>query len=40
MGGLNWSALPVVVEMLGVEDVDRLVRQLVVIRDQQKAGEM
>lgn len=39
MGGLEWAALPVVAEMLGVADVDRLVRQLVVIRDKQKAGE-
>jgi hypothetical protein len=39
MGGLDWAALPVVVEMLGVEDVDRLVRHLVTIRESQKARD-
>lgn len=37
MGGLDWSALPVVTEMLGVTDVDLLVRQLVTIREFYKA---
>lgn len=37
MGGLDWSALPVVAEMLGVTDVDLLVRQLVTIREFYKA---
>jgi hypothetical protein len=36
MGGLDWTALPVVVEMLGITDVDALVRDLVVIRESQK----
>lgn len=38
MAGLDWSALPLVVEMLGVEDVERLIRNLVTIREQRKEG--
>lgn len=34
MGGqLDWSALPVVAELLGVADVEILIHQLVAIRD-------
>lgn len=33
MGGLDWSALPVVVEMLGVRDVEGLVAELTAIRE-------
>ena len=33
MGGLDWSALPVVVELIGVDDVDLLIHQLVALRD-------
>lgn len=34
MGGvIDWAALPVVVEMFGVDDVDSLVRDLVTIRE-------
>lgn len=33
MGGLDWAALPVVVEMLGVTDVELLILQLIAIRD-------
>lgn len=33
MGGIDWNALPVVAEMLGVEDVETLVSLLVQIRD-------
>jgi hypothetical protein len=36
MGGLDWVALPVVVEMLGVEDVEVFVQQLVAIRQFQR----
>jgi hypothetical protein len=36
MGGLNWTALPVVVELLGVDDVELLIEQLVIIRSKQK----
>jgi len=39
MGGLDWAALPVVAEMLGVSDVERLIRQLVTIRQFQTPSE-
>lgn len=35
MGGLDWAALPVVVEMLGVQDVESLILALAAIRDFQ-----
>ena len=36
MSGLDWQALPTVCEMLGVDDVETFVMQLVAIRDKQK----
>lgn len=33
MGGLDWAALPLVADLLGVEDVERMVPELVAIRD-------
>jgi Mg/Co/Ni transporter MgtE len=33
MQGIDWQALPVVAEMLGIVDVDDLIYQLVAIRD-------
>ena len=33
MGGLDWTALPIVVDLLGVEDVETLVVQLTTLRD-------
>lgn len=36
MGGLDWTALPVVAEMLGIDDVERLIAQLEAIRDSQR----
>jgi hypothetical protein len=33
MGGLDWAALPIVVEMLGITDVDILITQLVAMRE-------
>jgi hypothetical protein len=33
MGGLNWSALPTIVELLGVNDVETLIYHLKLIRD-------
>ena len=33
MAGLDWNALPVVCEVLGVEDVERLVQQLLILRN-------
>jgi len=35
MGGLNWQALPVVVELLGIDDIELLVEQLIIIRDKK-----
>lgn len=35
MGGLDWAALPVVAEMLGVRDVERLIDGLIAIREFQ-----
>lgn len=35
MGGIDWVALPVVVEMLGIDDVETLITHLCAIRDQQ-----
>lgn len=35
MGGIDWTGLPTVCEMLGVEDVEMLITQLVAIRDHQ-----
>jgi len=39
MGGLDWAALPIVAEMLGIEDTETLIVQLVAIRDHQRAKE-
>jgi hypothetical protein len=33
MGGIDWAALPVVAEMLGIEDVETLILQLIEIRE-------
>jgi hypothetical protein len=33
MGGLDWAALPIVVEMLGITDVDTLIVQLAAVRE-------
>ena len=35
MGGLDWAALPVVAELLGVRDPDLLIHTLVAIRNRQ-----
>lgn len=36
MGGLDWSALPMVTELLGIADPEKLIRQLVALRDHAK----
>ena len=36
MGGIDWAALPVVAEMLGFSDIEKLIVQLVAIRDRQR----
>lgn len=33
LGGLEWAGLPIVAELLGIEDVETLVRQLIAIRE-------
>lgn len=35
LGGVEWQGIPVVAEMLGIEDVEKLVHQLIAIRDHQ-----
>lgn len=37
MGGIDWSALPMVIDLLGVSDPETLIAQLVAIRDHQNA---
>lgn len=39
MGGIDWAALPVVAEMLGIDDIETLVLRLVAIRDAQRERE-
>lgn len=39
MGGLDWAALPVIAEMLGVTDVEQLINQLLAIREFRSRGE-
>jgi len=34
-GEIDWAGLPVVVEMLGIDDVEMLVKQMLLIRDSQ-----
>ncbi len=34
-GKIDWSALPFIVDMFGIEDVEIFVRQLVAIQDHQ-----
>ena len=38
MGGIDWAALPLVCEMFGVDDPEKLVRQLCAIRDHKAKG--
>jgi len=33
MGGLDWAALPIVAELLGIDDIDELIHQLATLRD-------
>lgn len=36
MGGMDWFALPIVADLLGVQDIEILIAQLVAIRDSEK----
>lgn len=38
MGALDWSALPVMIEMLGVKDIESFITQLSAIRDFKQRG--
>jgi hypothetical protein len=38
MGGIDWAALPVVAEMLGIEDIETLVINLTEIREFNRRG--
>lgn len=33
LGGLDWAGLPIIAEILGIEDLEMLVAQLIVLRD-------
>lgn len=37
MGGLDWQALPIVVDMLGISDPEDLIMQLVAVREHASA---
>jgi len=39
MGGLDWQALPLVIELLGIEDVDVFVTLLIALRDHQNGHD-
>lgn len=36
LGGLDWAGLPIVAELLGYDDIELLVAQLMAIRDKPK----
>lgn len=38
MGGIDWAALPVVAEMLGIEDIETFVINLTEIREFNRRG--
>jgi len=33
MGGLDWTALPTVLDMLGIDDPEPLIHELIALRD-------
>ena len=39
MGGLDWQALPIVVDMLGIGDPEVLIYQLVTLREHMRTKE-
>lgn len=39
MGGLDWPALPMVCDLLGIADPEPLVFQLIKIRDHHRTGD-
>ena len=36
LGGIDWAGLPLVAEILGYDDIELLITQLVVIRDRER----
>ncbi len=38
MGGLDWTALPLVCDLLGIRDPEPLVLQLITIRDHNRTA--
>lgn len=38
MGGLDWSALPMVCDLIGINDPEPVVLQLVMIRDHNRTA--
>ena len=38
MGGIDWAALPIIAELLGIEDIDSLIHNLVTLRDNHGAS--
>lgn len=38
MGGIDWEAMPVVVELLGIDDIELLIEQLIQIREFKRRG--
>ncbi len=36
MGGLDWQALPIVIDMLGILDPEDLIMQLVTVREHSR----
>ncbi len=39
MGGIDWAALPVVAELMGITDIEALIADLATIRDWQKSKD-
>jgi hypothetical protein len=37
-GDINWQALPIVAEILGIIDIEELLINLIAIRDHQQQG--
>lgn len=39
MGGLDWAGLPVVVELMGIDDIEALVTRLAAIKNHRPPDE-
>lgn len=38
MGGIDWAAMPVVAEILGIQDIENLIIQLLEIKEFKSRG--